>query len=106
MKRASSKAKRQAVGRSVPTCCSAWGILWRSDNRLDGKCEHLFIRFGSYGLFQTRKACRDFIEEEYGWIRARDDLRREPYGWKMPKAVRVSITPNPESTGQEPHNAP
>ena len=27
MKRASSKAKRQAVGRSVPTCCSAVSVL-------------------------------------------------------------------------------
>ena len=106
MKREKKSVTAQAVGRSGRTGCSAWGILWRSDNRLDGKCEHLVIRHGPYDLFQTRKDCRDFIEKEYGWIRARDDLRREPHGWKMPKAVRVFITPNPGGLGTAARKAP
>jgi hypothetical protein len=42
-------------------------------------------------LFRTRHDCRAFIEERYGYIRTRSDLRREPHGWMVPRAVRVEV---------------
>jgi hypothetical protein len=75
-----------------------WGILWKSDNQLDGKTEH-FI-FGSFyeprgpgpSLFKTRAEARAFRDKHYGYIRTREDLKREPHGWKLPRVVRVSAT--------------
>ena len=40
-------------------------------------------------LFRTRRECRAWIEEHHGYIRSRDDLKR--MGWRMPRAVMVSI---------------
>ena len=85
-----------------PGTWTAWGILWRSKNRLDGKRENLEgaawrtappeLR-GCTGsmMFCTRHACREFIEKHWGYIRDREDLRAEPFGWKMPKAVKISV---------------
>lgn len=69
-----------------------WAIKWRSDNALDGKRERLGC--GHTGLpiiFRTRAEAQTFIRQTYGYIAKRPDLRREPHGWKMPKAVRVRI---------------
>lgn len=79
----------------------AWGILWRSENRLDGKTEYLigegFDRTRKLSpvrtlLFQTRKEARRFCDETLGYIKTRPDLRAEPHGWKTPKVVKVIIT--------------
>lgn len=73
----------------------AWAVLWRSKNRLDGYHEHLC---GTPDhpcrtlLFESRRKARNFIRDKYGYIRTRPDLRREPHGWRMPTAVRVTIT--------------
>ncbi len=68
-----------------------WGLLWRSENRLDGKREHLCHDQGEAALFWTRAQARAFREEKYGYIRQRPDLQAEPHGWKMPKIVRVTM---------------
>lgn len=68
-----------------------WGILWRSENRLDGKVEHLMWHRGRPLIFRTREYARRFIELQYGYIRNRPDLRVEPHGWKMPIPVKVKI---------------
>jgi len=73
---------------------TAWAILWRSENRLDGKQEHLVgtpYHPCRTVLFDTRQEARAFIAEQYGYIRNHPDLRAEPFGWKMPQAVRVKI---------------
>ena len=72
-----------------------WGILWRSENKLDGKTERLRYRSGNSGwlVFETRQKARDAIEEHWGYLRTRPDLRAEPHGWKMPKAVKIKIAP-------------
>ncbi len=83
---------------------TAWGIRWSSSNRLDGTEEYLQgaaivasmsaepLR-GCTGamLFRSREECRRFIEDHYGYIRDRKDLHVEPFGWKMPRAVRVEV---------------
>jgi hypothetical protein len=65
----------------------AWGVRWHSRNRLDGDLRHLMWT----PLFRTRRECRAFIDDEYGYIRKRPDLRVEPHGWRVPKAVRVEV---------------
>ena len=65
----------------------AWGVLWRQRNKLEGHLEQLL-----WGTFATRQQAQRWIEDHYGYIRTRPELRREPYGWRMPKAVRVTIT--------------
>lgn len=72
----------------------AWGVLMGSDNRLDGKREYLagnLANIPPVNLFNTRDGARDFIKRRYGYIAKRPDLRAEPHGWKIPKAVRVEI---------------
>lgn len=70
-----------------------WAVQWRSDNRLDGRTRRLQGDFhGLPMLFHTRTRCRAYIEKEYGYIRTRPDLKVEPYGWKMPMAVKVVVT--------------
>jgi hypothetical protein len=76
---------------------TAWGILWRSDNQLDGYQEHLMGDHHSRAmirtwLFETRAEARKVCEERYGYISRRADLRAEPHGWKPPKVVKVKIT--------------
>lgn len=67
-----------------------WAIEWR-------QIEHgRLVRFimwnaGMPLLFATRQEARAHIEEHYGYIRYRGDLRAEPYNWRLPKAVKVNV---------------
>jgi hypothetical protein len=42
-------------------------------------------------MFNTRHEAREFIELHWGYIRDRDDLKKPPHGWKMPRAVKVEV---------------
>lgn len=68
-----------------------WGVLWHSQNRLDGESLHLMYEEGIPVLFRTRRQARKWIVENYGYIRERSDLRREPHGWRIPRPVRVRV---------------
>lgn len=72
----------------------AWALEWRSVNRLDGERRHLIheARTNLPLLFKTRTQARQHAASGYGYIRRRPDLRREPHGWRLPRAVRVAIT--------------
>jgi hypothetical protein len=85
-----------------------WAIQWRSENKLDGKREFFMGRYTSrmvpipeefagcpIVLFETRRQAQKFIDDNYGYIREREDLRTEPHGWKMPIPVRVKVTIEP-----------
>ena len=65
----------------------AWAVEWHSKNVLDG--DRRWIE--GVLLFHTRAACREQIEKQYGYMRIRPDLRAEPHGWFMPRAVRVVV---------------
>ena len=78
-----------------------WGALWHSNNRLDGMREHLCFENCLPVLFVTRKQCRAWITKTHGYIKTRRDLRDEPHGWRMPRPVRVTITPNMVLTSKE-----
>jgi hypothetical protein len=68
-----------------------WGVMWRYKNKLDGKMEYLVYNAGRPVLFSTRKEAREYIDEKYGYIRQRPDLKSEPHGWKMPIPVPVDV---------------
>ncbi len=68
-----------------------WGVLWREKSKLDGVVEHLEFDLCIPVLFCKRREARAWIDEHYGYIRDRPDLRREPYGWRMPTPVRVKV---------------
>jgi len=72
-----------------------WMSLFKSDNKLEGKTRRL-IRFdwktGNPLIFRTRRECRQWINERYGYIKFRGDLRKEPHGWRLPEAVKIQIT--------------
>ena len=82
----------------------AWGILWRSENRLDGAREQLLGSVAKDGdfrpagkaqttmTFRTKRDAAAYIKQQFGYIAERPDLRSEPHGWKMPQPIRVRIT--------------
>jgi hypothetical protein len=69
-----------------------WAVQWRSKNKADGETIHLLYRDGVPVLFDTRKKAREWIEGRYSYIKDRKDLKREPFGWRMPRAVKVDVT--------------
>ena len=80
-----------------------WAIKWRSNTLMEGKREHLmgdwrFDRpqhFSGYTkmVFRTRREAREFIAEQYSYIKERPDLRQEHHGRRMPVpgAARVKV---------------
>ena len=70
-----------------------WGILWHSENKLNGVTEHLIHKDCFPCLFHTRREARDSIQSNFGYIKNRPDLRLEPHGWRMPRPVKVKIVP-------------
>jgi hypothetical protein len=69
-----------------------WAAQWHSKCRLDGETKYLCYSSDCLPkLFRTRAACRAWIKAKYGYIAERPDLRAEPFGWKMPKPVRVQL---------------
>lgn len=43
-------------------------------------------------FFKTRRECKTYIDEEYGYFKTRKDLREYPHGWLMPVPRRVLFT--------------
>jgi hypothetical protein len=69
-----------------------WGAEWHSKNSLDGESRHVMYERGMPVVFGTREEARHWIREKFGYIRHREDLRKEPHGWRLPKPVRIEIT--------------
>ena len=69
-----------------------WGAKWVSESSLSGRREHLINEHCLPVLFRTRREARAYIKREYGYIAERADLRAEPHGWQMPRAVRVMVS--------------
>ena len=68
-----------------------WAIEWYSKNALDGVTRHFMWDGERPRLYLTRAAARAEIKAEYGYILTRPDLRAEPHGWRLPRAVRVRV---------------
>lgn len=69
-----------------------WGALWRSHNAIDGTRQYI-INMNNHlpALFLTRREARKFIDKEFGYIRTRRDLLKEPHCWSVPIPVRVKV---------------
>ncbi len=76
-----------------------WGVEWHAKNRVDGDRREFMWENGMPLLFRTRQLARSYIAQKYGYIRYRDDLRREPHGWRTPQAVRVIVELSPYRNG-------
>lgn len=69
-----------------------WGLLWISENKIDGRTEHLLCENCIPVMFNTRREAREYRDKQFGYIRSSPDLRAEPHGWKLPRVCRVSVT--------------
>ena len=63
-----------------------WGALWR-----DKESEHFLFENRIPMLFRTRREARAYIDERYGYIRQRKDLRQAPHFWRIPIALMVRV---------------
>ena len=68
-----------------------WGLLWRSNNSLNGKTKRIIWNKRRPLMFDTRQEARDYNTKHYGYIRERKDLRVEPHGWKYPTPVKIKV---------------
>ena len=69
-----------------------WAAQWHSKHALDGDRKYILYDLDCLPmLFKTRARCRKWIKEKYGYIAERPDLRAEPFGWRMPQAVKVEL---------------
>jgi hypothetical protein len=70
-----------------------WAAEWYQHNQLDGITRRIVYDDRCLpALFRTRRECRDYITEKYGYIKTRKDLRQEPHGWRLPYPVKVEIS--------------
>jgi hypothetical protein len=63
-----------------------WGAQWRTR-----EFTHLMCQERIPVLFRTRADARKWIENNFGYIRTREDLKIAPHWWKMPIAVKVRV---------------
>ena len=69
-----------------------WGVLWISKGGLDGDDQHLVRNSDCLPvLFKTRREAKAWIDENYGYIKTRKDLRAYPHGWRLPIPVKVHL---------------
>ena len=69
-----------------------WGVEWHSKSEVDGERRFIMWAFGHPLAFFTRKAAKDWIDENYGYIKKRPDLKGEPHGWRLPQPIRIRIS--------------
>ena len=68
-----------------------WGLQWYSKNIQDGVTKHLLFDGDCKPLlFRYRKEALSARDNVYGYIRNREDLRNEPYGWRLPRPVKIT----------------
>jgi hypothetical protein len=84
-----------------------WAPKWEQNNFLDGHKAHLCLfdwrKPTPFNLlFKTRRECEAYIKGEWGYIARRNDLKREPHCWRVPKAVRVKVTIQEATKCQKP----
>jgi hypothetical protein len=73
-----------------------WAVEWYARNQRDGVTSYVLWKEPTVpALFLTRQAARAWIERQYGYIRHRRDLRTEPHGWRLPRAIRVDVDIKP-----------
>ena len=66
-----------------------WSVRWRSVGH--DATEHIIYENRLPVLFCTRVEARAWIDQTFGYIRNRKDLRSAPFGWRMPQPIRVKV---------------
>ena len=70
-----------------------WGLLWRQENKLDGKTEYLIRTYKHLSseplLFKNRWKARQYKKENYSYVNA---YKAEPHGWKPVQVVKVKVS--------------
>ena len=78
-----------------PRCKSAQmspaPVRWTAQWMTSRGPKHIMWRHGEPLLFHTRREARAWIEENYGYIKTRPDLRAHPHNWRLPRAIRVAV---------------
>ncbi len=81
-----------------------WALIDSAENRLDGRREGLagvwpwrpdwHKRLAGHGvaIYHTRAEARAAARAHNEWLAGRDDLQREPHGWKPRRVVKVRVT--------------
>ena len=70
----------------------AWAVEGRASSKAGGERQFpTWDQHDRFRVFETRRDCRAYIEERWGYLRERPDLRAGPFGWRMPRAVRVTV---------------
>ena len=64
-----------------------WGCAWRTKFGI----EHLLYENLLPMLFVKKREAEAYIEQKYGYMRTRPDLRAAPHHWRMPIPVRVTV---------------
>lgn len=86
--------------RAKVTSFHYWAAKSDTTSRLTGRRVTLHLHWWkspkhehgrAFMLFDTRRACRAWIEEHYGYLRGRPDLLAEPHGWRVPVPVKVTV---------------
>lgn len=68
-----------------------WAAQWHSRNKTEGDKKHICYENCMPVIFRTRAEARKWIELRYGFIKTRPDLKQEPHGWRLPRAIKVGI---------------
>ena len=69
-----------------------WGVEFRSASKTFGHDRWFTWAGAAPRLFWNRREAREYIAAHWGDLKTRPDLRAEPHGWRMPRAVRVAVT--------------
>lgn len=69
----------------IPSCM-LWGVMWNSKND-----RHIMYQNCLPAVFRTRAEAMIWIQEHYGYIKNRKDLRSAPFYWRMPVPVKVKV---------------
>jgi len=69
-----------------------WALEWHCKVDKKEKRKQLVYENCVPILFQTRKKARLYAEGRYGYIKTRKDLRDSPFGWRMPRPIKVHVT--------------
>ena len=88
----------------IASRAGGWAIKWESRNHLNGETVYFigvkgnleptpaWLRGYNTMVFETRREARAHIKSKYSYIAKRRNLRAEPYGWRVPEAVRVRVS--------------
>ena len=69
-----------------------WAVRWR--NVGFSPSEHILYEDRMPVMFRTRAEARAYIDQKFGYIRTRKDLRTWPHCWRIPQPIRAKVVPD------------